>query len=843
MENIETGRENGHAQSDYPRDEQNDAVLALHKAQKRLELICRNTSVSTWDYHVKTRRIIHSGKSIQMHGFDQVIDDVPDYLVNCGYVHPDSSKAFCEMYERLFAGDEYVEGIFRVQTADRSGYWYEHVRYTMIFDENGHPDIAVGVSTDVSHEMELKKKADTDSLTGILNHGAFMQLGGEALLHPREAFLLLIDLDYFKNINDTFGHIAGDNSLARFGKLLSHIMEKEGCDALCGRMGGDEFAILIHGIDRAGAESLAKLIIDNAAVPDADGVSLTVSIGIAEYPKDADSLIDLYLSADKALYSVKHNHMFHYCFFDERQKEQRVNARRQFLADTVHGGMMGGYMEEGFPFYFIDERMLHTLGYATEDEFVRDNGGFIDGCMHPDDRAQVGREVYRQLAGGNRYTVEYRMRKKDGSYIWVHDIGEKITAPDGRAAIMSVCYDISTERERGNLLNNLLDGLEARVALYRVEQNATLKLIRASDDITRIAHYSDEEYKRIYDNKDAMDSVYPPDQKFIREAIAKSIKEDIVVTEHFRLLDKDGGFTWVTGMISRLGSDCGRPLVRIIFMPLSIQNELQLQMLDSEYIGVYVIDEKTDELYYANEASLKMHGVVKTDIAGKTCHEVFYENGAPCAHCWRNPANAGDGIVHINKDRVLSIQVQKRIWNNRDIAIIYSRDVTKEHKLQKQRQELLDNIPAGLSLFSVKDGKIIPLFFSSAIGKQLGLDTDRLLQIKDSDAFFHCVHPDDLPRLFNQLTDDAGLGKRGCYYRYRCWNAVRKEYMWIELQANFLKNGDETLVYATYNDLTAASRMQEQLEEKRQELEAVMRYGKIGMWIYDLDTRYIDMQY
>lgn len=86
--------------------------------------------------------------------------------------------------------------------------------------------------------------------------------------------------------------------------------------------------------------------------------------------------------------------------------------RMKFLNDALAGGMMGGYIEDGFPFYFINRRMLDYLGYEDEADFVADIGGYVSHCMHPDDRRMVDAEVACQLAGHGEYAVEYRMKKK-----------------------------------------------------------------------------------------------------------------------------------------------------------------------------------------------------------------------------------------------------------------------------------------------------------------------------------------------------------------------------------------------------------------------------------------------
>ena len=118
---------------------------------------------------------------------------------------------------------------------------------------------------------------------------------------------------------------------------------------------------------------------------------------------------------------------------------------------------MGGYIEDGFPFYFINRRMLEYLGYENETEFVSDIEGMITNCMHPDDRNRVDQLVACQLQRSEEYVVEYRMRKKDGSYIWVHDLGRRVTSEDNRPAIMSVCMDITEEKQMRDRIKEMYE--------------------------------------------------------------------------------------------------------------------------------------------------------------------------------------------------------------------------------------------------------------------------------------------------------------------------------------------------------------------------------------------------
>lgn len=104
-------------------------------------------------------------------------------------------------------------------------------------------------------------------------------------------------------------------------------------------------------------------------------------------------------------------------FSTESIKAKLAQEKEALVMSTMAGGLMGGYCEAGFPFYFVNERMLEYLGYKNEPEFVADIDGLIENTMHPDDREMVNRSTKEQLTANGLYVVDYRMRKRDGNYI------------------------------------------------------------------------------------------------------------------------------------------------------------------------------------------------------------------------------------------------------------------------------------------------------------------------------------------------------------------------------------------------------------------------------------------
>ena len=154
----------------------------------------------------------------------------------------------------------------------------------------------------------LRVVASRDDLTGLLNRKAFLDLAAEQISDRfttgGSGALILADLDHFKNINDTYGHAAGDIALQRFAKACKDTVRTTD---LVGRYGGEEFVLLMPGASAERAEVLASEISRRlAAAPSRDGVEMpTVSYGISAYGANTLDVDNLIAEADAALYLAK----------------------------------------------------------------------------------------------------------------------------------------------------------------------------------------------------------------------------------------------------------------------------------------------------------------------------------------------------------------------------------------------------------------------------------------------------------------------------------------------------------------------------------------------------------
>ncbi len=196
---------------------------------------------------------------------------------------------------------------------DGTTQWLQDVIHLRVNPENGHLLVIIilrDIEDQRKKELELQHEAETDSLTGLLNRNYINKKCDEFIkqenVEGTHAFFM-IDVDNFKNVNDTYGHNIGDKFLKELASILKSNVRHED---IVGRMGGDEFIMFMKNTPNKEITSKRALeIIEKVSaltfIPSKD--KPTISIGISHYPEDGSTIEELYVNADVALYKAKSN--------------------------------------------------------------------------------------------------------------------------------------------------------------------------------------------------------------------------------------------------------------------------------------------------------------------------------------------------------------------------------------------------------------------------------------------------------------------------------------------------------------------------------------------------------
>ncbi len=212
---------------------------------------------------------------------------------------------------------------------DDGSTYFTDLNLDIIFDESGSISHYVGIFSDITKrketELELRRLANSDTLTGLPNRSLFQANQTQMVNNKLRHALLVFDLDNFKKINDSLGHQIGDAILCKIAKRLLNIGRKQ--DSVY-RLGGDEFSVLVKNTnDIHTITSIAKEILTTIARPFKvrnQEIVLYSSIGIVLYPDDGLGPHELLKNADTAMYHAKHSGGNKYQFFSDSMNKEAV---------------------------------------------------------------------------------------------------------------------------------------------------------------------------------------------------------------------------------------------------------------------------------------------------------------------------------------------------------------------------------------------------------------------------------------------------------------------------------------------------------------------------------------
>ncbi|BCM25795.1 hypothetical protein ZMTM_20540 [Methyloradius palustris] len=322
---------------------------SLQTSEERWKFALEGSGDGVWDWDLETNQVFRSARWREIYGYDEN-DLEPTPQAGRQLMHPDDlEQAVKEIEDYLQGRTEVYHSEFRLKCKD--GSWKWTLSRGKVFRDplTGKAVRKIGIHTDISSrkqtEAEIVRLAHYDPVTGLPNRVLFIDRLNQAIKKSNRAHqtvtVLFLDLDKFKEVNDTLGHDKGDLLLKEAAqRLLGSVREMD----TVARLGGDEFTVILNDSESEKVtERIAQNILETLAEPfeiDGESVYITASIGISIYPDDGIAIEALLKSADQAMYAAKEigGNCYHYFTqgmqADALKRKQLITDLRQATKDN-----------------------------------------------------------------------------------------------------------------------------------------------------------------------------------------------------------------------------------------------------------------------------------------------------------------------------------------------------------------------------------------------------------------------------------------------------------------------------------------------------------------------------
>lgn len=296
--------------------------------------------------------------------------------------------------------------------------------------------------------------------------------------------------------------------------------------------------------------------------------------------------------------------------------QQGKMERMHILMEYIPGGLLAGYYEQGYPYFFSNDRMMSMLGYHNEAEFMEATKGMIEHIIYPHDVEKTIEEVANQIALHNEYEIECRVVRKDGSIIWINNKGKLIQSELHKNVVISICVDITQEKEYQSQLEIYRGSSNGGAYINKLDDRHTL--IYANDLFYRIYEISQEEFAK--NGNCCVNLVYEEDrahvQALIRHAYEHGEKE---ISVQFRTLTPNHKMKWIA-LHATFDQLSGEAVMNGFILDITKEHQVHEDIahkdliyrtaLQSSNINVWEYDIKKKALYLT-ESAVEQHVLSK----------------------------------------------------------------------------------------------------------------------------------------------------------------------------------------------------------------------------------------
>lgn len=369
------------------------ALKDVHVSRSLLAQTQEVAKIGNWKIDLGNNQCTISSEAMALLGLSEgAQEDLTTAEMLDIIIGSNKQDVYVSVADSIRARESFVINFQRDADGDTGQYIY--MRGEVLLNDNGNPRFLLGVVQDSSKmkraEDEIRYLAYYDNLTGLANRTLFLDRLKKIIDYSerngRSFALLFLDIDNFKQINDTMGHHAGDILLKNTAKIIHQCVRKSDSvgvnglapDNLVARHGGDEFVLILSEIaEPEKAALVARRLLD--AIPQTqiienNEISVTASIGISIYPGDGENTDELFRHADTAMYHAKKKGRNNYQFFEASLNAAAVERF------SLEQDLKTALINKDFVLYFQPQLLIedeHVLGAEALIRWIHPVRGFV----------------------------------------------------------------------------------------------------------------------------------------------------------------------------------------------------------------------------------------------------------------------------------------------------------------------------------------------------------------------------------------------------------------------------------------------------------------------------------
>lgn len=569
--------------------ERRESVEKADSSKERFMTGQKLTHDFLFEWDLKTRVVTYSPNFTRFYGVPSVAADFPRCAVGLGRILAEDVPGFLDAYERAKCGQKHTTIEYRTRMPDGGESWFRDT-ITTIFNESGDPVKVIGKISRIDAEKKRLKKAEEaakrDTLTQLYNRKATEDLIKDyVMVYDTPAAMMIIDIDKFKDINDSMGNLYGDAVLSELAHTLQRFLRDTD---IIGRIGGDEFLVFMPDvsdsrlIERKASEILRAFESSYKSIGGRLGV--TGSIGISRYPDDGIDFAGLFDKADIALYHAKRHGMNRAVLYreqamsDDRPDANMHKAHEQ--ADFIRAERQRNFRENVADYmlkiFYEYNDVEKSIGVLLDFVGRAYHLGRIEVILFSDDDKYLSC-AYEWCSGGvePQKDAMKQVPADDWRYIKPLLDEDNIYLMHDAANVPENCFDND---------NYLKRGVKAAITCYVVENDKRRAAI-GFEFFTEKKAFTDEEVEAA---------------KVITRTICL-----FVVRDRERQLTKE----------------------------ILTEQRNREAMLDESDDIVYVADPYNYDLIYINRKGREGLSIDEADVKKRKCYETIRGESKPCSSC------------------------------------------------------------------------------------------------------------------------------------------------------------------------------------------------------------------